>query len=770
MKKWGCFFMRKEHTKRRCRALFLFFGLLLSSLSWGFSEEAGKVSIFNKDTTPQKKSSESSVPFFLRANSVSYDMEKKIFRAKGNVVIHNNGYHMKADMVQYEENTDRITAWGDLFLEDSQGNIFFGDRAELTGDFKNAFVSHIRGMTKNREHITAQKFIKKGNIEEFEMASYSPCERCKDETPVWEMYARFMKRDLEKNTLQYTDTHLDFLGTTVAYLPYWVTPLKRCSGFLAPGFSSTKELGLYLGVPYYLTLGQDKDFTFTPYLTTVGGIIFAEDYRQRFNNGSLRLQGAINFCKREIFNEVLGEKVTKTPSIRGYVHGELPYDLNEHWRLRINEWWVSDKTFLSTRPFFGKTTAAFLESQSKIEGFYTHHFFCARGMHYQGLRKSDEDKRSPVVYPELFYSYTSPPLWMNSTIVLNANALLYQKYHNHIQRAVCEGKWECPLFLSGGQEVTFFGYLKVAEYFYNISMAKKESLGEDLDSNIDNSSLTGWVFPQIGATYKWPIFFSAPFFLLTPQVQILYGPSIHQSSPNIDSWGVTYSDTNMLVYNRFPGYDAVDEGGRVDYGLSSELIFSQKNQLQFFIGQSYAITQPNELLEPVGVRKGFSDLIGCVRTIFHAPNCQLLYRTRLDNKTFKIHFQEVLGQFGPKQFLVRGAYTFQRQDPTFPEDQFYNQMLIEVSSQFTKFWSATIFITQNFQGGSLLGEERLMDKGISIAYEDECFAFGIKTQYSYYKFNDLRPGLSLDIFLNFKNIGGFRRKIDRFAPIWSTEV
>ncbi len=732
----------------------------------------GKLAFFHEEDTSETKGStkKAPVPIFLRANSISYDMKKKIFCAKGNVVIHSRGYHLKAHMVQYEENTERITAWGELFLEDEQGNVFFGDKAELTGDLKDAIVYHIRGMTKNRERITAQKFTKKDGVEYFDMASYSPCERCKDEKPVWEIHARKLKRDTQKNTLKYTDISLDFLGTPVAYVPYWLTPLKRCDGFLSPALSATKELGLYLGVPYYLTLGQDKDFTFTPYLTTAGGIIFAEDYRQRWNNGSLRLQGAINFCKSKIFEDTFEENITKTPSTRGYIHGELPYDFNEHWRLLINEWWTSDKTFLSTRPFFGNTTAAFLESQTKVEGFYTNHFFCARGMHYQGLRKSDENSRTPVVYPELFYTYTSPPLWMNSSVVVNANTLLYHKNHNHIQRAVCEGQWKCPLFLEWGQEVTFFGYVKMAEYFYNISLTGKEFLDEALEKDMEDSSLTGWIFPQVGATYKWPLFFSAPFFLVTPQIQVLYGPHVNQSSPNIDSWGVTYSDTNMLVFNRFPGYDAIDSGGRVDYGLSSELILSHKNQLQFFIGQSYAITEPNELLAPVGVRKGFSDIIGYIRTIFHAPNCQLLYRARADNKTFKVHFQEILGQFGPKEFLIRGAYTFQRQDPTFPEDQFYNQMLLEVSSQFTKFWSATIFITQNFQAGSVLGEEKLMDKGISIAYEDECFAFGVKAQYSYYKFNDLRPGLSLDIFLNFKNIGGFRRKIDRFAPIWSTEV
>ena len=65
----------------------------------------------------------------------------------------------------------------------------------------------------------------------------------------------------------YKNAILKIYDVPVLYFPKFFHPdpsVKRRSGFLRPQSSNSESLGSSLYIPYFKTLGHDKDITFKP--------------------------------------------------------------------------------------------------------------------------------------------------------------------------------------------------------------------------------------------------------------------------------------------------------------------------------------------------------------------------------------------------------------------------------------------------------------------------------------------------------------------------
>src|ERR1700722_9767416 len=72
-------------------------------------------------------------PVLYYADSQTYDRELGILILKGNVAFDNEGNILEADYVTYNENTDIVTASGNVRLRQADGDINFAEYLELTG-------------------------------------------------------------------------------------------------------------------------------------------------------------------------------------------------------------------------------------------------------------------------------------------------------------------------------------------------------------------------------------------------------------------------------------------------------------------------------------------------------------------------------------------------------------------------------------------------------------------------------------------------------------
>ena len=721
---------------------------------WGFCgvllygiASAGRFSFYS-DTKHEKRKQ---TPLLLSAKTGNYNQKKGIFTAHGTVSLRQEGSLVCADHLCYEEATERLFVWGNVFIRTAEGEILFCDRAFLTRDLQEGWMTEVRILSRFRDRITALRVEKKRDHTQLaEMGSYTPCETCKDRlAPLWSLHARHILHEEDKNKIHCTDAHLEFMGIPVFYLPYFYLPTKRTSGLLFPHVSNSKELGLYLGMPYYWALNDHKDVTVTPFFMTRGGLMLAQEYRQRFQQGSVVLRGAVNtsfVTKRrwQTHNET-------STSLRGYGYGNFSYDGNANWRLRCQEWWVSDKTFLVTRPFFGERNSSYLESKMILEGFYPHHYVQVRGLRYQGLQERDHWKTTPFIYPEIRYTYESSPTQNSHLFLFHLHTLsLYKKVGNAMQRGVIEGEWQWPVHTDWGQQWLFFARSQTSLYYSKIQAERIHSP--------QTVYTVGRCFPQGGIECRWPLMSG-----FTPTLQLLASPT-HLNTPKVpneDSQSLAFDDANLWSRSRYAGVDRVDDGTRANYGLEWSGPFVHQSEVSFFMGQSFSFSQPDLLLLPMGIRKGFSDWVGKVEA--KMPHGRVLYRFRFDGHHKVMNFQAAEWSVGPPIATVSGSYAFSRRPQTLHCIPFCNQLFLAFSSKFTNTWSGKIFVTQDC--ARMASQPKILDKGLGVAYKDECFSAGITVQHSYYHMRDLRPGYTIDFYVMLKNLGGLHQKQDRFSRV-----
>ena len=94
-------------------------------------------------------------------------------------------------------------------------------------------------------------------------AIFTSC-KLNDNCPPWSIKAEKITHDKIKKDMIYKNAILKIYDVPVLYFPKFFHPdpsVKRRSGFLQPQFNNSETLGSSLYIPYFKTLGPDKDLT-----------------------------------------------------------------------------------------------------------------------------------------------------------------------------------------------------------------------------------------------------------------------------------------------------------------------------------------------------------------------------------------------------------------------------------------------------------------------------------------------------------------------------
>ena len=99
------------------------------------------------------------------------------------------------------------------------------------------------------------------------------------EYTIWEK----ITHDKINRDLIYKNAVLKIYDVPVLYFPKFFHPdptVERRTGFLQPLFNGSKTLGSSIYVPYFKTLGSDKDYTFKPTIFD-DKFIFQNEFRKK---------------------------------------------------------------------------------------------------------------------------------------------------------------------------------------------------------------------------------------------------------------------------------------------------------------------------------------------------------------------------------------------------------------------------------------------------------------------------------------------------------
>lgn len=676
----------------------------------------------------------------LQADEVTYDQDRGVVIATGNVEISQGTRVLLADRVTYNQRTDTVTASGNIVLREPSGDVIFADYLELQNQLRDGVIEGIRLLLADQSRFAANRGRRiSGTRIELDKVVYSPCDLCPDEpdrAPLWQIKAVKVIHDSETQTVEYRDAVLEFFGVPIAYTPIFFHPdptVKRRTGLLAPIFRSSSELGLQATTPFYWNIAPNRDATISPRFTSKEGVVLAGEYRARTETGGYDFGGSITYVdERDKTNQTTGDQ-----EIRGHIRGEGRFDIDRQWRWGFDLSRSTDDTYLQRYDISNLDT---LTSSLFLEGFNGRHYASAKSLLFQDLREFVSDKQVPIVVPLLDYHFVGEPDRLGGRFNLDANGLgLFRETGTDSRRLSLGGGWQLP-YLGPIGDV----YRLTAELRGDLYWVDNGGPGNSGDE------LTGRIWPLAALEWRYPLVRNQGSIrqLIEPIAALVLSPSGSNPDeiPNEDSISFEFDDTNLFSLNRFPGLDRVESGSRLNYGVRLGIYGESGGFSNLVVGQSLRLNDEDAFAGGGGLEERLSDIVGRV-TLAPADYLDYVFRFRLDPEQLSFRRAESYLNAGPEAIRVRLGYVFLSREPAIGEIDRREEIHVAARVKLTDYWSAQGEFRRD------LSENDNLFAGIGLRYVDECFDFLTAFERRFTRDRDVEPSTNLIFRIRFKNLG-----------------
>jgi LPS-assembly protein len=678
-------------------------------------------------------------PILLEADQVEYDTRNNIVTARGNVHIADQERVLLADSVSYNQNTKVVTADGNVRLMDPDGNVAFAEHVELTDDLREGALRGFQALIGPNGRLAATTAERhEGRYTTARGAVFTPCKICRetgDTTPVWQVRAARVTHDQVEKEVVFRDATLEFMGVSVAYLPFFSTPdptVQHQSGFLRPSFGTSSDLGTILKVPYYWSVTPSLDFTFEPQLTTEAGDRFSAEYRQRWaNGGGMWLQGSIgydgdaNAIEHEWMSHLFGS-------------GRIP--LGGGWRAGFDVQLTSNDTYLrryDISNYDRLTTDIFVDHVSGRSRF------AATGYYFQGLRATDVAARFPYVLPLAEYTYIPDDRIATGRLRVDASALaLYRVDGTDTLRGSVSVDWWKQFITDTGHVISFEAMIRGDAYWIKDGLLANPPAPDD-----DFTTSRGLAVAV--AEWRWPFVRENSFgnanLVIEPIVQFVAAPygGNPPTIPNEDSTGFAFDETNLFNIDVFPGLDRWSGGPRVNAGARVTAIWPS-GLVEAIVGQEYRWKADHSFPPSLGIGDEDSDIVGRLKIQF-PPYVQLIHRWRVDPETASVRDNEIYlsARYGRSAIDVSYLKLSEQQsiDPTLLAREEVNLLgSLNVYGN----WSVFGMARRDLENAQMI------ETRAGLSYEDECFLATVGYRRRYTRDRDLEPGTSIILTIGLK--------------------
>lgn len=695
---------------------------------------------------PVKASSPEGLAF--RAHRLIVDEQKQTVVAEGEVLIKYKNQYIKANRVTYFKDQNKVIAEGNVQFDESHGHTLFADRAEIDDQLKKGYIQQIKVLLSDYSKLSAlDGLYEKEVAAQVSNVRYSPCRFCrknKNSKPLWQVRARNAYWDFQKKDIEYKDAVLEFWGIPVFYMPVFSHPdptVERRSGFLSPSIYGGGS-GHMIETPYHFALDRHKDITVGPVIGTQN-IFLKGQYRHRFRKGIFKLKGSTGYVKST-------KKVNYDGGGLFHVDSQLKMDLTDHWRGEVVVKRTSNKSYLRRYKALENNSAAFLTTKFIGEGFYDQTYVHVQSYNFQGLLEQDRVRTTPLILPQVDINYRSKPLWLKSFWTVDGNILgLHRQEGEELTRGIIKTSWHLPAKTIWGDEYLFALSMRGDGYAYRPDRGKTTlNTTQDLRSRqlgrAVPTAAVYWRYPFINLRYKYPI-------IVEPSASLIAKPArkLNKNFPNEDSRIREIDDINHQLSDRFAGFDRIDEGSRLNYGVKTSLLGWGSKPSSLYIGQSYNLNSVKAADQPIGVHTRMSDYVIRLTTSPHAI-FDLHYRGRYKNKGFTPQRHEWISSVGPKALNFTAMYSMSRPGESQTDERGGRQLGFALSTQYFRYWTLSVGGTREFGSGG-----RFLTRYVRFMYLDECFRAEFTISKHQYSSLSTERGITYMARINFLHLGDF---------------
>ena len=723
--------------------------------------------------TPQNnRADDGDRPISLTADEVSNDRELGIITARGSIDAHQGRRHLQADVLSYNSRHSMIAASGHVVLVEPSGDVVRTDYLEITDDFADGLAKQIQYMAADKSRVTAPSMTRAGgNRTDFDKASYTPCEPCKDHpdrAPVWQVNADRVTHKQDEQSVEYRDAWLDVAGVPVAYVPYLSTPdptVRRRSGFLTPTFAGSTTLGESVTTPYYLVVSPQEDFTFFP-RWMLGQITHGANA----DTADQAVLNRLNLGVQERWTGYRGAgdnmfSITENPTthqIRGMINAKMVVDVNDTWRTGYNVMRLSDDTYARVYSYMIPGDKPWLSSRAYGEGFWDRDYAVVEAYSFQGITPGiDAATQAPWVMPHGSFSHVSSPGKWDDTWTWTADTLTYMRQAGTSASRINNNvAWNLPYRDALGQDWRVTSAVRVDGYHSD-------------DYSTYGSTYAGRAMPSLAVNWKYPFTNTSNSFpqTISPLGMVAVSPNGGNPShiPNEDSIDYELDDTNIFQSNRIVGLDRVEGGARGAYGLRWTG-YTRQGSVLLQMAQGWRAHQDYEFDSITGWNGSLSDYVGRV-SVDPGGNMRFTDRVRLDRDNLSAKRNEATIKVGPEALWGSVSYYyFEKNTPTTvniaPDGNILalsntstttslspygreQQIYFTLESQLSRYWS----IGGTYQDDLVSSQGGPIGWRAHLTYNDECFAFVGNVYRNFTYQNDYLAGITFAVNVVFKTFG-----------------
>lgn len=742
-------------------------------------------------TTTQRNS-----PMQVNAAQLVYDERTERVSARGNVQIYYDGRTIEADTVTYDRRSNRVRATGNVRITEPSGNIAHAQDLEFDQHFANGFVRSLNLETPDRRFIGATN-VTRENAETtvFDRAAYTACDSCRADLtrpPTWVIKSkRIIHRESER-TIYFEQSRFEMFGVPIAYIPYMWAPdptVRKASGVLMPGGAGSNRTGVGIEIPYFWNIQPNYDLLLSPRYYTRQGFMPMAEWRHGFESGYYTIRAAgIRQQDRSVFVYSDGTPEVGNRDFRGIIHTMGQFRITERWSVGWDLNLMSDTAFLRDYSLMlpGQTEA---NSRLFLRGQGPRSWFDLSATRYVGITATDVDNKIlPVTHPVLDYFRTldrsvagGELSWRTSIVSLSREAAdvamrdprvpitcnrlvpasatnlnpancLVNGIDGTYSRASAEVSWRRRITDSLGQVWEPFVSLR-GDVTYHHLKDNSQVLGSF--SNLGTGGQYTRVMPTVGMTYRYPWIAGTEYGATTvePIVQFIARPNETNigSIPNEDAQSLVFDDTNLFQWNKFSGWDRVEGGGRLNYGLNITHRFVNGSSVNVLFGQSLHLFGINSFAygDPAivgtatldmastgansGLDKPRSDYVARFQYQLNR-DFRFSARGRFDERTLAVQRAELdaTGRFG--DFAFTGTYAYLAPQPVLgyqvPRSGIGAAVSYTLATNWTLYGAARFaFERQNLSAGywnSMPLTERNKIEGLTlgVSYLDDAMQLG----------------------------------------------
>mgnify|MGYP003703432579 FL=1 len=713
------------------------------------------------------------------ADKLTYSQDNSVVEATGNVVAKNQeGKQIAADKIIYNKTIQKLNTFGNSKFSDGKSGTLFAESFEynlekkiitaeknvkfidkekntyyfskLNADDKfDEIIGYDINADLNKQNLKSgdkfNEFIEprfsgksasiKNNITIIKDARFTTCKKTNetDGCAYWNLNAGELIHDKEQKKITYKNASLDLNNVPVFYLPYFAHPdptVKRESGFLPPTLANLGgDIGSSLKIPYFYPLSESSDFTVSPVYYFKQNPLLLGEYREKFKNGDLSLEGGFTQGYKEI-------TTTKTDGSRHHLYGNLYLTFNDKildqtiFNTKIQH--VNNPTYLrvnkinSTNDGFKRnlvkeddtklTNEIYLNSFGKTENFNI------KTATYRDISITKNSDQYSYLLPELSYSKYS---------LFDNNNLSFSSIFKSLNSNTNQNKSSFINNLDYSTQEFYNNDLGIGYKF----LTKINNINYYSDYKTPNENLNNQINPVIGFDTSIPFakINKETEQYIIPRLLTRYAPGKMTNATTNDT---TLNTDNIFSMNRMNSDELIEKD--LSFNLGVDWIWQEKKtgnkepeKASVSLGQVLKLNKDLDMPTKSSLQKANSDIVSKINYL-SPKNFDITLKNTFDNQLNHVYYNDLTIK---KNFSSAEAnFNFYEKNTHIGNERYAKANLTSYITDSTKL---------KIESDRNLKTDLTNSHKLGIENENECIRYGFYLQKNYSSDKDLKPATSV---------------------------